>query len=171
MPLALGHLAVGLLTTGAIEKPKTTTRKKVLILFLLANSPDVDIAISWLLTGSFYSHHRTFTHGVLFAVVMGALFANLYRYLPSFPKLSYKWCYWAVFSHVLADYLFSPWKVDFLWPLPFYPASLNGALDFVAWYASVAREAQVLFFCLFVYLFVKTLNAAAIYLYRLLQPA
>jgi len=171
MPLVLGHFAVGLLTTSTIEKPKTTNRKRLIILFLLSNSPDIDIAISWLVSGSLYLHHRTFTHGILFAVVMAIVCSNLYRYISSFPKLSYKWCYWAVMSHVLADYLFSPWKVAYLWPIPIQPASLNGALDFVSIYATIAREAQVVFFVLFAYLLVKTLNAAAVYLYRLLQPA
>jgi membrane-bound metal-dependent hydrolase YbcI (DUF457 family) len=171
MPLVLGHLTVGLLSTCTLEKPKTSTRKRIFILFLLANSPDIDILISWLLTGSPWHHHRTFTHGVLFAVFMAVACSNLCRLWPSFPKLSYKWCYWAVMSHVLADYLFSPWKVSFLWPLPFQPGSLNGVLDHVGTYANLAREAQVVFICLFAYLLVKSLNAAGSYLYRVLVPA
>ena len=114
MPLAPAHMAVGLLTESTIEKPKTTTLKRLFILFLLVNSPDVDIVISWLATGSYYTYHRTFAHSILFAVIPAVLFSNLFRLFPFFPKLSYKWCYWVVISHLLADYLFSPWETAFL---------------------------------------------------------
>jgi len=102
---------------------------------------------------------------------VAALSSNFYKFFPSFPKLSYKWCYWMVMSHVIADYLISPWKVTFFWPLSIHPGSLNGILDHVGTYATLAREAQVVLICLFTYLLFRTLNAAANYLYKLLQPA
>lgn len=170
MPLALGHLAVGLLTDCAIEKPGTTTRKRLSLLFLLVNSPDIDILISWLATGSLYAYHRTFTHSILFAVIMAAVVSNATRFWPSFPRLSYKWSYWMVMSHVIADYLITPWEVAFLWPLPFQPGALNGVLDHVSRYASLAREAEVLCICLFTYLLVKALGTAFSYLQKLLLP-
>lgn len=171
MPLALGHVAVGLLTNSAIEKPKTTPRKKLFLLFLLVNLPDIDIAISWLATGSPWPYHRTFTHSILFAIMAAVVFSNLSKFSASFPRLSYKWCYWAVMSHVVADYLLSPWKTAFLWPLPVQPASLNGVLDHVGRYANLARETEVILICLFAYLFIKTTSAAFSYLYKLLLPA
>jgi membrane-bound metal-dependent hydrolase YbcI (DUF457 family) len=171
MPLALGHLAVGLLTNSALEKQETTTRKSLFFLFLLANSPDIDIPISWLLTGSPWPYHRTFTHSVLFAVIVAGIFSNLFKLFPSFPKLSYKWCYFAVMSHVVADYLFSPWNVAFLWPLRTGPGSFNGILDYVDPYATLAREAEVVLICLFCYFFIKTFKAAVFYLYKFLLPA
>jgi membrane-bound metal-dependent hydrolase YbcI (DUF457 family) len=171
MPLALGHLAVGLLTSCAIEKPKTTTRKSLFFLFLLANSPDMDVAISWLLTGSPWLLHRTFTHSILFAILMAAVFSNLHRLIRAVPKLSYNWCYGLVSTHVIADYLISPWGVAFLWPVPIQPLSLNGILDHVGQFATLAREIEVIFICLFTYLFVKTLRTAVVYLYKLLLPA
>ena len=171
MPLALGHLTVGYLTNCVIEKPNTTPLKSLFFLFLLANSPDIDVLISWLVTGSPWPLHRTFTHGILFAVTMALVFSNLFRLFSSFPKLNYNWCYWAVMSHVIADFIFSPWKVSFLWPLPIQPESLGGLLDFVAWHATLAREAQVIFICLFTYFLIKTTFAAINYLYKRLLPA
>jgi membrane-bound metal-dependent hydrolase YbcI (DUF457 family) len=171
MPLALGHMAVGLLTESAIEKPETTTRKRLILLFLLVNSPDIDIVISWLATGNLYTYHRTFTHSILFAVIEAALFSNLSRLFHSFPKLSYKWCYWAVISHVLADYLFSPWETAFLWPLPIQPKLFNDLLDHVGRYAHLEREIEVILICLVIYLLAKSLGAAVNYLHRLLLPA
>jgi membrane-bound metal-dependent hydrolase YbcI (DUF457 family) len=171
MPLVLGHLAVGCLTNSAIDKPKTTTRKKLFILFLLANSPDIDIVISWVLTKSPWPYHRTFTHSILFAIIMAVLFANLSKFFKSFPKLGYKWCYMMVMSHILADYLLSPFKVAFLWPLRIQPGSLNGILDFVDKYETLAREAQVILICLLGYLLIKAFRAAVNYVYRFLLPA
>jgi len=164
-------MAVGLLTESGIEKPKTTTRKRLFILFLVVNSPDVDIVISWLASGSFYTYHRTFTHSILFAVIAAALFSNLFRLFPFFPKLSYKWCYRAVISHLLADYLFSPWQTAFLWPLPIQPRLFNDVLDHVGRYAYLEREIEVILICLFIYLFVKGVSSAINYLHRLLLPA
>ncbi len=161
MPLALGHFAVGLLTDSAVEKAKTTTRKKFLILFLLVNSPDIDILIGWLAAGNFYAFHRTFTHSILFAILMAAACSNLYKLFPSFPKLDYTWCYWMVISHLVADYLITPWEVSFLWPLPYLmPQSVNGILDHVPRYAAFEREAEVIIFCLCIYLLIKILGFA-----------
>ena len=171
MPLAPAHMAVGLLTESAIEKPKTTTLKRLFILFLLVNSPDVDIVISWLATGSYYTYHRTFAHSILFAVITAVLFSNLFRLFPSFPKLGYKWCYWVVISHLLADYLFSPWETAFLWPLPIQPRLFNDVLDHVGRYAHLEREIEVIVICMFICLFIKGLSAAINYLHRLLLPA
>lgn len=161
------------------EKPEKTTRKRIMILFALANSPDIDILASWLLTGNPYTYHRLFTHSILFAIIVGAVFSNLSKIFSSFPKLSYKWCYLIIMSHVIADYLISPWKVTFLWPLRVHPGSLNGILDHVDRYATLAREAEVILICVLGYLFMKFLGYLLIrvfrpaveYLYEILLPA
>jgi membrane-bound metal-dependent hydrolase YbcI (DUF457 family) len=171
MPLALGHLAAGFLVTRGIDKPNTTTPKSLLMLFLLANSPDIDIAISLLLTGSPWPYHRTFTHSILFAIFMAIAVSKLHKLFHSFPKLSYKWCYWAVTSHVIADYLISPWKVDFLWPLPIRPGLFNGILDHVDKYATLAREVEVILICLICYLMIKNCRPAVHYTHKGLLSA
>jgi membrane-bound metal-dependent hydrolase YbcI (DUF457 family) len=171
MPLALGHFAVGLLTDSAFERPQTTTRKKLSILFLLVNIPDIDVVISWLATGNPYTYHRLFTHSILFTILAAAAFSNLYKVFPSFPKLSYRWCYWMVMSHLIADYLTTPWNVAFLWPLGLPSDRLNDVLDFVPRYASLEREVEVVLMCLCIYLIIKALRATVTYLQKRLLPA
>lgn len=118
MPLPLGHMAIGLLTHEAAEsQPPVTERLKwVLIITVLANLPDVDVIIGLLVDGNGSLFHRGPTHSLLFALVAGYLVSVVSQFWHILPRIRFRTAFAVIFSHVVADALFTTSPVSFLWP-------------------------------------------------------
>jgi membrane-bound metal-dependent hydrolase YbcI (DUF457 family) len=118
MPLPLGHMAIGLLTHEATEaQPPATERLKwVLFITVLANLPDVDVIIGLLVDGNGSLFHRGPTHSLLFALVAGYLVSAVSQHWHILPRIRFRTAFAVIFSHVVADALFTTSPVSFLWP-------------------------------------------------------
>ncbi|MBL0715196.1 MAG: metal-dependent hydrolase [Desulfosarcina sp.] len=118
MPFPLGHIAIGLATYKTVEPSETGPwpwKIPVFIVFL-ANLPDVDILIGLLFQGNGNLFHRGPTHSLLFALLAGYLASHAWRLGGYIPRLRFSHCFLIVFSHVLADMVFTTSPVSLLWP-------------------------------------------------------
>ena len=123
MPLPLGHTAIGLATyeTFQTADQRTSSRWGVLIaITVLANLPDVDILVGLLLRGNGNVFHRGPTHSLLFALLAGYSASQLWRLWGRVPRLGFALCFGLVFSHVLADMVFTTAPVSLFWPFQVY---------------------------------------------------
>jgi membrane-bound metal-dependent hydrolase YbcI (DUF457 family) len=111
-------MAIGLLTHEAAEsQPPVTERLKwVLIITVLANLPDVDVIIGLLVDGNGSLFHRGPTHSLLFALVAGYLVSVVSQFWHILPRIRFRTAFAVIFSHVVADALFTTSPVSFLWP-------------------------------------------------------
>ena len=118
MPLPLGHMAIGLLTHEATESqpPASERFKWVLIITVLANLPDVDVVIGLLVDGNGSLFHRGPTHSLFFALVAGYLVSVVSQCWRLLPRIRFRTASAVIFSHVVADVLFTTSPVSFLWP-------------------------------------------------------
>ncbi|MEJ2642317.1 MAG: metal-dependent hydrolase [Desulfosarcinaceae bacterium] len=118
MPLPLGHTAIGLLTHEATDaQPKTGERLKwFFIITVLANLPDVDVIVGLIVGGNGDLFHRGPTHSLLFALLAGGLISFLSRFWRFLPRIRFRTASALIFSHVLADILFTTSPVSLLWP-------------------------------------------------------
>lgn len=117
MPFPAEHIAIGALvhssSQGFIRKLWPIQLVAVIV---LANAPDFDVfpGIIWKNDWGYY--HRLATHSLVFSVLFGVLTALFVNKLSKQKVL----CLWTstavVFSHVISDYLLSPWPVQFFWP-------------------------------------------------------
>lgn len=102
MPFPVGHTMTGLIVAKLItpQPPIKERYLEILIIALLANIPDLDFILTWGLHEVFL--HRTFTHSLSFALVIGTLSCWLYE-----GKLVFKpWLYFTslIASHSLLDF-------------------------------------------------------------------
>lgn len=118
MPLPLGHMAIGLLTHEVSEPqpPSTEHLKWVLFITVLANLPDVDVIFGLLVDGNGSLFHRGPTHSLLFALVAGGLFSIVSQHWRALPQIRFRTAFAVIFSHVVADALFTTSPVSLLWP-------------------------------------------------------
>ncbi len=120
MSLPLGHLAVGV-AVHEISSDNSISPfrhlKLALFLLVLSNLPDLDILVGLLLEGNGSAFHRGPSHSILFAILMGGIAANGWKFSSLIPKVRFNVCFLVIFSHVMADFLFSGSPVSFLWPL------------------------------------------------------
>jgi membrane-bound metal-dependent hydrolase YbcI (DUF457 family) len=118
MPLPLAHAAIGLTTHELLgeNQPIHSLWKKLALIGLLANLPDIDVVIGLLLQGDGSVFHRGPTHSLLFALAMGWLACRALRWWSRTASVSFIWCASIILSHVLADALFTSAPVSFLWP-------------------------------------------------------
>lgn len=118
MPLPLAHAALGLAAheLGGENPPIHSPWRKLALIGLLANLPDIDVVIGLLLQGDGSVYHRGPTHGLLFALGMGWLASRLWRWWSRTASVSFIWCASIILSHILADALFTSAPVSFLWP-------------------------------------------------------
>jgi membrane-bound metal-dependent hydrolase YbcI (DUF457 family) len=127
-----------------VRDPARTSASRVRLwstIALLSILPDIDMLWGLVLHGNAMTYHRGPTHSILFAITVGALYANLSRRLAGLPKLTRLTAGSIVFTHVAADYLFSPASVSFFWPLAVYWAPGTKSLQDVM-YVLVARSFQ-----------------------------
>ena len=118
MPLPFGHAAIGLTTqelfsenTSAIEKWRT-----ILLVAVMANVPDIDVLLGLVFKGNGSAFHRGPTHSLIFAVFMGFLASNALKLSFKMPKMRFGNCFLVIFSHLMADLLFTASRVSFFWP-------------------------------------------------------
>ena len=119
MPLPLGHTAIGLAVFETTNKPTTCGSRIRLFGFvtLLANLPDFDILFGLLTTGNGAAFHRGPTHSLLFAIIAGYLASKISDKWRGMPSLGFGLCTLIIFSHVIADLLFTSGPISLLWPL------------------------------------------------------
>jgi len=101
----IGHAAIALIAGFQWKLGRLALGVMLLFTFL----PDVDVAISFLLTGSLFAMHRGFTHSLLFACIPLAIWVFIRRY-------ELLWGFAGAISHVLIDVLDSHGG-PLLWPL------------------------------------------------------
>jgi inner membrane protein len=122
MPLPLGHAAVGI-TVGELvpgKKKPVMDWKYYLVVTLLANLPDIDIIFGLLSHGNGSLFHRGMTHSLLFALFTGAIAAQSLKISPKLPKITFWTCFLVIFSHIIADLLFTSSPVSLFWPFELY---------------------------------------------------
>ena len=119
MPFPIGHTAIGLAAFETIQPQQERSARWVDVVFvaLLANLPDVDIMFGLVLRGDGAAYHRGPTHSLLFAVLCGYLASHAWRLRSGIPKVGFGLCTLLIFSHVVADMLFTTAPVSLLWPL------------------------------------------------------
>lgn len=118
MPYPLGHTAIGL-TTYELNGQKATPSKRVwvfLFVLLLSNLPDFDILVGLLTTGNAAAFHRGPSHSLLFAIIMGFIASKIAKRLSAIPPLGFGLCTALIFSHVMADLIFTSTPVSLFWP-------------------------------------------------------
>jgi membrane-bound metal-dependent hydrolase YbcI (DUF457 family) len=118
MPYPLGHTAIGLTTYELNGKKATPTQRLWVFIFVLvlSNLPDLDMLAGLIFTGNADAFHRGPSHSLLFAMVMGYAASVIAKRLSAVPPLSFGLCTSLIFSHVLADALFTDAAVSFFWP-------------------------------------------------------
>jgi membrane-bound metal-dependent hydrolase YbcI (DUF457 family) len=119
MPLPLAHAALGLTTHELLgeNQPIHSLWRKLALIALLANLPDIDVVIGLLLQGDGSVFHRGPTHSLLFALGMGWLASRAWRWWSRTASLSLIWCASIILSHILADALLTRAPVSLFWPL------------------------------------------------------
>ena len=118
MPLPLGHTAIGLLTHEATH-PQTPAGERIkwfLIVTVLANLPDADVIVGLLADGNGSLFHRGPSHSLLFALLAGYLVSLVSRWWRILPRIRFHLAFALIFSHVLADALFTTSPVSLMWP-------------------------------------------------------
>lgn len=119
MPFPLGHTAIGL-TTYELTGRKTTPQNRLwgaIFIVVLSNLPDLDILAGLIFAGNGHLFHRGPTHSLLFALVMGYLAAKIAQRFAVLPPFGFKMCGAVIFSHVIADLIFTSTPVSLFWPL------------------------------------------------------
>jgi len=119
VPLPLAHAALGLTTDELVgeNQPIPSLWRKLALIGLLANLPDVDVVIGLILQGDGSVFHRGPTHSLLFALGIGWLASRAWRWWSTTASPSLLWCASIIFSHILADALFTSAPVSLFWPL------------------------------------------------------
>jgi membrane-bound metal-dependent hydrolase YbcI (DUF457 family) len=122
MPLPLGHTAIGLATYETVQDTDHHHSRlgTFVLITVLANLPDVDVIMGLFLQGNGNFFHRGPTHSFLFAILAGYAATHLWRLWEPIPRLGFLLCVSLVFSHVLADMLFTTAPVSLLWPFQLY---------------------------------------------------
>jgi len=122
MPLPLGHTAIALANYETVQDIDQRPYRLRIFMFItiLANLPDVDIILGLMFHGNGNLFHRGPTHSLLFALLAGYLASHLWRLWGRIPQLGFPLCFSLVFSHVLADMLFTTAPVSLLWPFQVY---------------------------------------------------
>ncbi len=138
MASPVGHSLVGLACFfGWFKKPATlenikTHRLHVAVFVLLANLPDIDFVLSWLITGNPNRYHSAGTHTLLFAASVGAVLGYRFRIAQGFSKSAL--ILGAVTgSHAAVDFLTGPvlgWHPSYgvPWLMPFISERITSPL-------------------------------------------
>lgn len=119
MPLPLGHTAIGLATYEIGNNSSSGWRRLGMLAFItfLANLPDIDVVFGLLLTGNGNAFHRGPTHSLVFSAIAAFMASRAWKLWPRVPRISVVGAFSIIFSHVLADFLFTNSPVSLLWPL------------------------------------------------------
>lgn len=118
MPLPLGHISIGLAVYDLHAKNSSFSDWKAAVsVAVLANLPDVDVALGLLLQGNGNAFHRGPTHSFLFALLAGLLAANIWRICSCIPRMGFTTSFLIILSHVLSDVFLTRSPVSFSFPL------------------------------------------------------
>ncbi len=130
MPLPLGHTAIGLAAfETANTKDRCDSRLRLFIyVTILANLPDIDMLFGLLINGNGAAFHRGPTHSLLFAITAGFIATQMGRLWRNVPSLGFGLNTLLIFSHVIADMLFTTAPVSLFWPL-----ELNWSTGYAGW--------------------------------------
>jgi membrane-bound metal-dependent hydrolase YbcI (DUF457 family) len=130
MPLPLGHTAAGLAIHDLYAKSNDDGPlwKTLTFIIVLTNLPDIDVLIGLVVHGNGNFFHRGPTHSLLFALVIGFIVSNGWRWWSKIPKINPLLCFLLVLSHVVADGLLTNAPVSFWWPL-----ELNLSVGYSGW--------------------------------------
>jgi len=123
MPLPLGHTAIAMATYDTFQdtdRGRSSRWGTFIAITILANLPDVDVILGLLLEGNGNLFHRGPTHSLFFALLAGYIASHLWRLGERIPRLGFPLCFSLVFSHVLADMMFTTAPVSLLWPFQVY---------------------------------------------------
>lgn len=117
MPLPIGHAAIGL-ATHELQSGTSAFRRwrHFLFIVLLANLPDIDVLIGLLVKWNGNAFHRGPTHSLAFALAAGLLAFWTGRCWLRDTAPGYRQTVLLIFSHVVADALFTDSAVSFFWP-------------------------------------------------------
>ncbi len=119
MPLLQEHIAIGLAILAASQKldPEKWHWQSITAATLSIAS-DFDALPGFFWRGDWHYYHRQGAHSLFYSILAGYLAVLLLRLVTKRELLS-PWIASAIaLSHVVADYLFSPWQVELYWPLP-----------------------------------------------------
>ena len=124
MLFPLGHAAIGLATYELSAGILAFRRwKRFVFIVLLANLPDIDVLIGLFFRWDGNAFHRGPTHSLIFALFSGFLAFYVGRYWLKIPNIRYRQSVLLIFSHVIADAVFTDAPVSFFWPFELYWSS------------------------------------------------
>jgi membrane-bound metal-dependent hydrolase YbcI (DUF457 family) len=118
MPYPLGHTAIGL-TTYELNGQKATPSQRFWVLMsvlLLSNLPDFDMLVGLVITGNAEAFHRGPSHSLFFAIAMGYAASKIAKRFWAVSPLSFRLCTGLIFSHVIADLVFTSAPASLFWP-------------------------------------------------------
>ncbi|MCP4151609.1 MAG: metal-dependent hydrolase, partial [bacterium] len=127
MSLPLGHAIAGItafeMSPGKREEKKDW--KWFLFAALLANLADFDMALGLFLKGDANLFHRGATHSLVFSLLIGGLASSAWRMWDKIPRISFRAGFFAVFSHVLLDTLFTSSPISLFWPFQWHRSTIS----------------------------------------------
>ena len=117
MPLPLGHISIGFAIHDLHAKNSVFSDWKIAVyVAVLANLPDVDVALGLFLRGNGNAFHRGPTHSFLFALLAGLLAANIWRIRSCIPRIGFTSSFLIILAHVASDVFFTESPVSFSFP-------------------------------------------------------
>jgi membrane-bound metal-dependent hydrolase YbcI (DUF457 family) len=130
MALAFGHLIGAWICGKTYEFMQKKKIPQIAWFFLLFGGilPDIDFIVEWMLQ---IPYHRTFTHSILFVLVMSiCLYLILKMYNDqNAQKYSFVFAI-GICIHIFID-MFSSNGVQLLWPSPLYFSFFKGITQFI----------------------------------------
>lgn len=119
MPFPLGHTAIGLAVyeTSSQTSANHSRLASFLMIIFLCNLPDLDVLFGLIFQENGAAYHRGFTHSLVFALIAGWICSQLWRFKHGIPKWPFMLCCALIFSHIMADMLFTATPVSLFWPL------------------------------------------------------
>ena len=132
MSFPLGHAALGLtaydLTTNADEVSVFRQWKVLAVVVVLSNLPDIDVIFGLLYSGNGEMFHRGPTHSLLFACLLGMLYATCARKWETLPPIKFFHAFLLIGTHLFADSVFTDVPISLFWPF-----ELSLATGFQGW--------------------------------------
>ena len=120
MSFPLGHAAFGLtaydLTSNAEEVSVFRRWKVLAVVVILSNLPDIDVIFGLLYSGNGQLFHRGPTHSLLFACLLGGVYATCSRIWKALPPINFFHSFLLICTHLFADSVFTDGPISLFWP-------------------------------------------------------
>ncbi len=125
MPLPLGHAAVGIAVADVFSPKESTFSdsldwKRLLFITFLANLPDFDMFLGLFLKGNGNYFHRSASHSILVALLMGVLVSQAWKWWDKIPRIGMGLCFLIILSHGLTDVFCTSSSAALFWPFETY---------------------------------------------------